>query len=99
MLVVLNGITQGTSMQVRQPVNQGGSENRKDEPRLVKMPRSPSDGSSGHDRAGDHTLAVDHPQWVAFNLHMPSTAVLIHGHRHTTRSMLRDNGSSIPRQV
>jgi hypothetical protein len=79
MYVVLNGITEGMSMQVRQPVNEGGSENGKDEPRLFKMTRSGSDGSSGDDRAGDYALAVDHSQWVAFNLHMPSAAVLIHG--------------------
>src|SRR5512132_1615957 len=94
MLAVLNCITQGASMQVRQPVNQGCSKDGENEPRLVKMSHRRSYGSSGHDSACNHALAVDHSQRVAFTLQMPCTAVLIYGHRHPPDPALRTTGQA-----
>ena len=66
--VVFDGVTQGPSVEVRQPVNERGSENGENDPRLFQMPGCRGDDCGGHHGARDHTLAVDHPQWVAVRL-------------------------------
>jgi hypothetical protein len=79
--VVFDGVTQRPSMEVRQPVNEGGSENRDDEPRLLQVTDRCCDDGSGHDSARDHAFAVDHPERVAFGCPLGrSTAAFVRSH-------------------
>src|SRR3954462_11988050 len=96
MFVVLDGVAEGPSMQVGQPIDECGPEDRQNEPGLFKMPRRRGDSSSGHDGASNHAFAVDHSERVAFSLHMPHTLALIHGHRHSLDLTAPENRSSIP---
>ena len=80
MCVVLDGITQGSSMEVRQPVDERGSENGKNELRFFQMPGRGCDDRRGHDRAGDDAFAVDQSQRVALRLHSASARWLFGGH-------------------
>ena len=65
---MLDGVTQGSSMQVRQPVDERGAENGENEVRLFQMSGCGRDDRRGHDGAGDDAFAVDHSQRVALTL-------------------------------
>ena len=79
--VVFDGVTQGPGVEVCQPVNERGSENGENDPCLSQMPGRRGDDCGGHHGACDHTLAVDHPKWVAVRCHLGRcAAAFIRGH-------------------
>ena len=70
MRVVFDGVTQSPRMEVCQLVDERGRQNGNNEMRLFQMPGCSCYDSSGHHSSGDDPFAVDHPEWVAFPLHM-----------------------------
>ena len=93
MCVVLDSITQGSSMQMRQPVNERGAENGENKPRLFQMPDCCCDDCRGHHGAGDDAFAVDHSQRVALTLYIRCTMATFGLH-----FLAKSTQAPIPRQ-